>query len=164
MEIDNEDLFKKRHYTDEDRQLIISLLAEYSEKLLNACDRIGMYQNRVRIAALFFPFLAYMATLLTDFSKLSSDPLLRIIFFISLFFVVASTVNFLYEIRKTLELLERDAKRIALKLEKVIRVASQTQEHILDNFVNRIELDLRLADSESALDHYASMRRKKSLL
>ena len=53
-----------------------------------------------------------------------------------------------------------DAKTLSNRLEKVVRLASQIEEHNVTNLVSRIELDLRIADSESALAHYQSVQNK----
>ncbi len=79
-----------------------------------------------------------------------------------LFFVTIIGSVSIYDINKKLQLLKRDAKTLSIKLEKVIRVASQIQEHVLNNVVSRIELDLRLTDAESALECYTV--KNKSLL
>jgi hypothetical protein len=54
----------------------------------------------------------------------------------------------------SLRLLTLDADAVATRLEKVIRIASQTEDHFLVNPIHRVELDLRLADAESALRRY----------
>ena len=66
-------------------------------------------------------------------------------------------VNY-YQINQRLKLLRRDAKTFSIRLEKVVRLASQIEEHNVTNLVSRIELDLRIADAESALQHYESLQ------
>ena len=68
--------------------------------------------------------------------------------------------NVIYDIQQKLKLLDHDTKSLSVKLERVIRAASQAQEHAPDSFAGRIELDLRLADAESALQHYRIVEKK----
>jgi hypothetical protein len=81
-------------------------------------------------------------------------------------------------IRKKIKISEREAKKMSSRLEKVIRIASQIQDHFSTNrrrsaeiqalslisasikskpiplVISEVELDLRLADAESALEYY----------
>lgn len=154
-------------YSNEDRKLIISLLNEYSEKLLRVCDQIDKHEKRLRLFTLLvlglipLVLIAYFIT-----SRVSSlDPGtalslgITIVAPIPLFLFF---INAIYDNNKRVILLKRDAKTLSAKLEKLIRIVSQAQEHVLSNFVSRVELDLRLADAESALDHFVSLieRRK----
>ena len=70
----------------------------------------------------------------------------------------------IYDTKQKMRLLVQDGKILSAKLEKVIRAASQAQEHVLSNFLSRIELDLRLADAESAIQHYTVLMKTRKLL
>jgi uncharacterized membrane protein YobD (UPF0266 family) len=155
MDKNKEEPLKGEHYSDEDKKLIISLLGEYSEKLLIICDRIS---RRQRITQLLTTFFVSVLALIFSLATTITFPLitsLESFFFFSTCFLEIFLLEAFYENKRALLLLQRDAKRISLKLEKIIRIASQAQEHILNDFVSRIEMDLRLADAESALDHYS---------
>ncbi|MFM7577797.1 MAG: hypothetical protein ACKO5Q_12760, partial [Microcystaceae cyanobacterium] len=56
--------------------------------------------------------------------------------------------------RKKLQQFKNEARRISVRLEKVIRLGYQIQENLTSNLVKKLELDLRLADAESALEYY----------
>ncbi|MEM9539838.1 MAG: hypothetical protein AAGA60_10030, partial [Cyanobacteria bacterium P01_E01_bin.42] len=71
------------------------------------------------------------------------------------FLFTLATLYTIYNTKKNCQLLERNARTIYTKLEKVIRITSQIQDHSPpDRFVVRLELELRLADAESALEYY----------
>jgi len=63
--------------------------------------------------------------------------------------------------RKTkLKILEREAIIICIKLEKLIRVVSQAQEHVIRDIVSKTKIDLLLVDAESALKNYQATKKK----
>lgn len=68
---------------------------------------------------------------------------------------------YMYFGRQKLGLLKRNARIISTRLEKVIHVASQLQEHILIDFAARLELALRLSDAEWALQNYTNLINRK---
>lgn len=73
------------------------------------------------------------------------------------------SVNFIDEDLRKLQVLKRDANILSIKLEKVIHVVSQFQEHnSIRSLAVSLELDFRLADAESALQYYNVMEKKKS--
>ncbi|MFM8310121.1 MAG: hypothetical protein ACKN87_24655, partial [Microcystis aeruginosa] len=55
------------------------------------------------------------------------------------------------------------ASIISAKLEKVIRAASQAEEHttMAGGFFSDLEIDLRLSDAEYALQHYNNLVKKR---
>jgi hypothetical protein len=58
----------------------------------------------------------------------------------------------------------RDARVIAKRLKKVVQFVSQMQEHSVNRISIRIEMDLRLADAEIALEHYEALTQKDQQL
>ena len=147
---------KGETYSNEDRKLIISLLDEYAQKLMNICEKIDNYRETVErfFLLLIGVTILLTASLSTFFPSWQSSTLVLSLLFVFLMIVLGLTI---FKARQKIILLKRDAKTLAIKLEKVIRVTSQFQEHITTNFVTRIELDLRLADAESALQHYTGL-------
>jgi hypothetical protein len=117
---------KEEKLDAEDREILLSLLNEYSEKLLTTCREIQTIAERG-------PFLILFSIL----HRKREDINLR--------------------------LLTSDADAFASKLKKVIRIASQAEEHIIVNPIHRIELDLRLTDAESALRRYEIIVGEKKL-
>lgn len=141
-------------YNTEDQKLIISLLKDYSERLINISDQIVKLFNRFLLALtvvafLFSAFILFFA--LPENSLRDSYQLLGSFLFLTLILIV---LMFAINELQRLALLKREAKATSYKLGKIIRAASQIEEHAISNFVKRIELDLRLADAESALEHY----------
>jgi hypothetical protein len=61
------------------------------------------------------------------------------------------------KIVRSIYLLNRDARLIADKLEKVMRVTIEIQDKIEINLARKLELDLRIADAQSALEYYYSI-------
>ena len=141
-----------------DIDLLISLLGEYGEKLIKLCEKIDNNKQKYSLGEYFLPRLGGGIVLIT-WSIFSSGTyahfvILGILIF-SLFTIsVAVSVR---NTRKKIKLSEREAKKISSRLEKVIRIASQTQDNLSKtppNWIIRVELDLRLADAESALEYY----------
>ena len=159
-------------YSYEDRELIISLLNEYSHKLLRTCEQIEIKKQRLTLIILailgsgFSVILLLLSLLKESTSSLSlyfSIDYFKFAVIISLFsifflFVIATY----FENKRRLELFFRDAKILSLKLEKVIRFTSQVQEHVLINLAGKIELDLRLSDAESSLENYITLVRTET--
>jgi hypothetical protein len=149
-------------YSNEDQKLIVSLLDEYSKKLLNVCHQINKFGLRSVIGlslSLFMYLFLFTGEIFSLFlarsSRSSEDEFpLRLIIFLLLPGLLTA---FFKIIKRDMKLLVRDASVLSLKLEKVIRVASQVQEHSLSNFVSQLELDLRLTDAELALQHYTDL-------
>jgi hypothetical protein len=162
---------KEETYNSEDRKLLISLLNEYAEKLSILCVRIDIHNDNSRILLLaqiwlMFPiFIAlFVVTIHGIFGLrgyISDEAANSILTSSVVVLITLFLINEVFYNKKKLRLLERDGNTIAIKLEKVIRLASQIQEHALNNVVSRIELDLRLADAESALEHYYEAKQGK---
>lgn len=165
-------------YSNDDQKLIVSLLNEYSDKLLHVCHQID--KRRKKFLLFYFGGLIISGILLLIYSysmyeemyvgmhavstyKLAKTPytIIFILFFLFINGILLGRLDgIIYEISCNItqnRKLISDAKILAVRLEKVIRIASQVQEHILSNFVSRLELDLRLADAELALQHYTDL-------
>ena len=141
-----------------DIDLLISLLGEYGEKLIKLCEKIDNNKQKYSLGEYFLPRLGGGIALITwsvfSLRTYAHFVILGILIF-SLFTIsVAVSVR---NTRKKIKLSEREAKKISSRLEKVIRIASQTQDNLSKtppNWIIRVELDLRLADAESALEYY----------
>jgi hypothetical protein len=164
---------KEEIYNTEDRKLLISLLGEYSAKLLNVCEKVDIHQRReiiysTIIMGTLFPLAFLLIILITN----RLEDILKNIWFgagiatiivLFLFAVMFFSRSQFFHNKERLRLLKQDARAAAGKLEKVIRLASQIQEHVLNNIINEIELDLRLTDAELALQYYHEIKNKKML-
>ena len=162
---------KEELYNSEDKKILISLLGEYSSKLLGICEKIDIYQRRniVYVAVLIGALFPLMVLLVIFITNRLEDILKRIwlsatiaILFVSILFAGTffSQSEVLYNNGK-LKLLKQDARVTATKLEKVIRLASQLQDHVLNNIISELELDLRLTDAESTLQYYSNIKNKR---
>lgn len=148
---------------EEDRKLIISLLNEYSEKLLNICEQIDRQQRNLDflwLLSLLSLLLAFAGTMVGFYWLLST----KITTFIRIIPITSAVSQpFIIHIYfRKLELLQK-ASIISAKLEKVIRAASQAQEHttMAGGFFSDLEVDLRLSDAEYALQHYKNLVKKR---
>jgi hypothetical protein len=152
-------------YSDKDKETILSLLKEYSDKLLRICDLINrdrktLSTSLVLLVALYSGLMGFVF-LYKNPSKLdliNGNGMILLLLIVALVFISGIILS----TRQKSKLLMQDAKRISTRLEKVIRVASEMKDHVLENVVSRIELDLRLADAESALYHYTALTKNKS--
>ena len=139
-------------------KLLISLLNEYGDKLVKLCDKIQDNKKKFSLIQLFFPGLGGGIALITCtifyFQQNIYSAIIGIfIFILFTFYTAILTTN----IKRKIKTSEREAKKILLRLEKVIHIASQTQDYLspeIPTMMTRVELDLRLADAESALEYY----------
>lgn len=158
-------------YSNEDKKVIVSLLNEYSEKLLHICYQIDKQKKKLLLFLLYFGGLIISVILLLYSVLLGTfvlNPVLslgvwaesmsKLALILSILTPIALfIISTFYVIKRNIELLINDANILVIRLEKVVRIASQIQEHVLSNFVSQLELDLRLADAESALQHYTDL-------
>jgi hypothetical protein len=148
----------EQFYNSKDRKILISLLTEYSDKVLKICDRIEQGKHNISIIILTLMWLTVVGISSVIFSHLNAiNPNIKLLIFVLL---LATFHVIHYPINQRLKLLRRDAKTFSIRLEKIVRLASQIEEHNVTNLVSRIELDLRIADAESALAHYESVENK----
>jgi uncharacterized membrane protein YciS (DUF1049 family) len=157
-----------------DIDLLISLMGEYGEKLISLCEKIEDNKQKYSLGEFFLPRLGGSIALITwSIFSLQAYPyfvILGILIFAIFTIYVAVSAN---HIRKKIKISEREAKKMSSRLEKIIRIASQIQEHFSTNrrrsasitfeiadikfiplVISEVELDLRLADAESALEYY----------
>jgi hypothetical protein len=168
MTISEESLKKEQIDNSEDTKLLISLLDEYSIKLLDTCGRIDRQNKRNTLTIFCFIIASYTATTIAViFKNYGVEPIYNHLSFFGIIgavilisFVLIIIINDWLENMQKRNLLVQDANTISVKLEKVVRLASQTQEHILNNIMSRIELDLRLTDAECAIQYYQGRKRR----
>ncbi|MFN5514002.1 MAG: hypothetical protein ACK5CA_04425 [Cyanobacteriota bacterium] len=139
------------NFSTENRQVLISLLHEYGQNLFKLCEEISDFQARYNLLTIFSPLMGVILFLFinqifrTIFWQITSFVLL--IFWIFIIYCA-------WRDRKKLNRIKYQARRIRTRLEKVIRLGYQIQENMAFNVITKVELDLRLADAESALEYY----------
>jgi ABC-type transport system involved in multi-copper enzyme maturation permease subunit len=131
------------------------LLNEYGEKLIKLCEKIEDY--RIKYYLTSFLFLVFggcivLITWATSFFKENIYFAILGVLFFTLFIIY--TAIFVQNIKRRLKSLEKTAKQISFRLEKIIRVASQIHNQTDQLSILALESDLRLADAESALEYY----------
>jgi hypothetical protein len=170
-------------YSEEDQKLLISLLLEYSGKLVALCDEIEIYRaKKVRqllFVSLFIAGFCY-AIYLDQRSNIPEIVLFSV--WVTVLFVYSYVYWYMfkyapsgsgrhslfhrfslpiYPTYPTEERLIREAKLISKKLEKVIRIVSQIQDHSLRDIPSRIEMDFRLTDAELVLERSLTYAKQK---
>ncbi len=147
--------------SEEDRKLLVSLLNEYSGKLSIICDRIEVRNRRsLRIFSLFgFGFLLFVTICLWLYQQ--DYPILNLLLG-TVFGLFGGLLNIenLKSNHKQKESSVRDARVIAKRLEKVVRLVSQMHEQSASSVSIRLEMDLRLADAEIVLEHYEALTQR----
>lgn len=160
MAIDKEQ-YPRNSYNDGDGRIIASLLKEYAEKLLNICEQISKHQRNLTVLVLVFVFaiVAYMYF----YYFIDNAIVTRSSIIISIVF--CTFIIYIYLGIQKLFFLERNATIVSIRLEKVIRAASQAQEHTTmgRSFFSDLEVDLRLSDAELALQQYTNLVKKRKL-
>ena len=131
------------------------LLNEYGEKSIKLCDRIENYRVKYYLtSSLFLVFggcIALIAWATSFFKENIYFAILGVLIFT--LFIIYTAILF-QNIKRKLKSLERSAKKISLRLEKIIRIASQIHNQTDKLSILALESDLRLADAESALEYY----------
>lgn len=184
----SQDASQKFHqYNSDDRQLLVGILHEYSDKLVEASRLLAQQKLYKKEFNLFICFLLYFCgtfsylfwnyiIALIDATSLSSlsayfsmygidrkNLWFNILFtFISLFLLTtmfwrSKWFPFYQDNR-----LERDTKMIAVRLESAMRLTVEISDRVETNLARKLELDLRIDDASSALDYYYSVVNLKS--
>ncbi|MFM8295455.1 MAG: hypothetical protein ACKN9E_13035 [Microcystaceae cyanobacterium] len=135
----------------DDRLLLVSLLCEYGDKLFSLCEKISHFKAK---DDLFY----YLSVGISGVFSLLIYKLFYFTYFYIISFVLLLCWSYIaymaWQDRKKLQQFKNEARRISVRLEKVIRLGYQIQENLTSNLVKKLELDLRLADAESALEYY----------
>ncbi len=200
----NQDASQKFHqYDSGDRQLLVGLLHEYSDKLVESSRTVARIRGSQKreeqdkwLPLLFFSaFFSYgfsrlilyvLETYLKAnkdssrfFGGLYLDLMLNwfqvlfsstfVLFCLVLLFVLKSRFfDFFYfndhhRLRKIEnDLLERDARMIANRLESAMRLTVEIADRVETNLARKLELELRIDDASSALEYYYSVVNPKS--
>lgn len=184
-------------YESDDRQILVNLLHEYSDKLMLISQELEIKEQQAEDRSKFNEFMEiifkismYIAgsslviiclfTIVLFFASkyqmfISGNFNLAVITTMFLLFTIAILTSlFLLQLSRTnarilpkkivrnIYLLKRDARIIADKLEKVMHVTIEIQDRIEINLARKLELDLRIADAESALEYYYSIIEPRS--
>lgn len=153
----------------DDLRLVSSLLTEYSDKLESTSTKRLNLQRKLKLIQFFSPtiggflFLSfYLATwhsknILTAFN---GSFLLSLIAFFLMIYLIVYYWHFLEGLKRKIRESTKYGQRIALRLEKLVRLGSQLYEvkvnsipvEVPTQMFARIELDFCLADAEAALE------------
>lgn len=146
---------------EEDRQILLSLLQEYTEKLTDICSKIEdqiKFCRDFMMLCYFIGIVGILAIVATNFHPL-------ILFFVIAFsFVILGIFVFILVFinapQTKIKILKNNGINLAIKLKRLVRTTSQFQENIEKTYVRKIQLDLRLADAESALLYHQTVEDK----
>jgi hypothetical protein len=168
-------------YDSNDRQLLVDLLNEYSSKLIESAHelestrKIESKRSNIKnllvlsILSVTFVLLIQIFPLILSIKVESQFLWSHIILltvslacFVSIVGLVKNAIKTSEQTIKYIDLLKEDAESIADKLEKVMRVTIEIQDQLEINLARKLELDLRIADAQSALKYYYSVVDTKS--
>jgi hypothetical protein len=168
MQMMDNDTMAHKEALQTDHQLILSLLNEYSEKLTAINRQIEALSDefamkyfalgRNIILLVFIPYLAWYLFSTLSKNYISIDYLFVFYPLVALL-MTPLVYSYLITTRRLKRRLVADSRIIAAKLEKIIRVASQAQDHLDMDYGLRLEFDIRLAEAESAVSHFTYNRR-----
>ncbi|GEM_PF-6218352 len=163
MTVSNKLIEIKNTYNENDLEMVANLLAEYSQKLDSLYCELKKLQE-TNIDFLFFDeksknldliiiTLLFLSLLLSLSSSLK--PEILFIIFISYSFLVL-IVNWVKSKQKNniyyIQELTTELKFMCNKFERLVKLASQLQEHFLpEESIRSIQFDLRLLDAERVL-------------
>jgi hypothetical protein len=191
----NQDSSQRFHeYDSDDRQLLVGLLHEYSEKLIETSREVARKRGTtskkgeliILSSAIVFSYALSSLLLKTlvvfvkadeetgffrTAYKILSDSWSIIVFcstivllpFVLSYFIRANLFasfefsNYDRLLKTENDLLEKDARMIADRLESAMRLTVEIADQVETNLARKLELDLRLDDASSALDYYYSV-------
>jgi hypothetical protein len=169
----------------DDRQVLVNLLHEYADKLQDISEQLAKLN---KINKLYFIFtivislfgtslIMYDSFLKRWFARVTEGEiplyLLDATYKITIYFsgvVLIAMILYIfigrYFFANKITILDihthqRTARVIDGKLEKVMQVTIEIQDRIETNLARKLELDLRIADAQSALEYYYSIVEKK---
>lgn len=148
------DIMDKLTYTQgrTDREIIASLLNEYTTRLR---DKLIILRHRNRKdRAFFIAVLLCCIAALYLFSSLVEGWILAAL--------IGSIAGLLSSLISPFTLFHRpeDVRRLGVRLEKLIRFASQIEEYSSASSAEKILLDLRLLDAEDVFQEYQRLMGK----
>jgi hypothetical protein len=145
---------------------LISLLEEYSAKLIKKCDLVGRNRRILNFILIFstIVFFIGITVAVAHYSILppywsSSLLALWIAFWIGAIFFT----DFLFDLisasknKGVIDSSTHEAHSLAHRLEKLVGIASEFYEHIEKKEISKIELDLKISEAESVLNYYDSI-------
>jgi hypothetical protein len=184
---------KFHQYDSDDRQLLVGLLHEYSDKLVKVSREVARNRtNQKEVNTVLFFLLGFSGTFSYLFwnlfvaymrpkdssgnynyndhnslySRVWDNLFLTVLFTSILFFLIAGVPflknTFMSSKRAENDLLERDARMIANRLESAIKLTVEISDRVETNLARKLELDLRIDDAASALEYYYSVVDLKS--
>jgi hypothetical protein len=172
MQMMDNDTMAHKEGPQADHQLILSLLNEYSEKLtaINRqiealSDEFAMKYIALGSYIMLLVFVPYLAWYLVSTLSRTYISIRYLFVFYPLVALLMTPLIYSYLItaRRLKRRLVADSRIIAAKLEKIIRVASQAQDHLDMDYGLRLEFDIRLAEAESAVSHFTYNRRAEKI-
>jgi hypothetical protein len=146
--------------SEEDRKLLVSLLSEYAEKISSLCDKLESHRAMKTQHGLLFIIIFNLGVLFSFYLYSSYAAVMIMLFSLALAVVFSDILStrrwfaflpFISIDREDARFV-RDIKLLSKKLEKVVRIVSQIQEHLPKHISSRIEMDLRLTDAELVLE------------
>jgi hypothetical protein len=151
----------------QDADVIVTLLAEYSQKLRLSYEELYRIRQSRFVFASAFSILVIIGSMAIGISikfeiLKSNFDMIIVIGVSALTFVLLFYMAFVVQLNK-MGFMKREISVLASQLERLIRSASQFQEHGERNFGKRIELDLRLADAEGTLSLVSRVLRDREV-
>jgi ABC-type proline/glycine betaine transport system permease subunit len=146
--------YEEIQQNDKNRELLLSLLREYTEKLNFISSQIEQsvkFYQQYYFYICFWSLIIVITTIVLGYLKVSFNVWIFFVFWVSGMFVIVF-IAYIKRDKINTNQMVKQSKLLAIKLERLVRTISQFQEHVEKNYAQKIELDLRLADAESALD------------
>jgi hypothetical protein len=174
MSISQDPSQKFHQYDSDDRQLLVGLLHEYSDKLVEASRKIARSRanGKVKKTSMYLFIGFSLCSLLPLFSYVKNgyfnhDSLILIILFESMSILASLVILNSYRASNWISsfwlkevesaFLERDARMIANRLESAMKLTVEVADRVETNLARKLELDLRIDDASSALEYYYSV-------
>ncbi|MBX3361170.1 MAG: hypothetical protein KF912_06230 [Phycisphaeraceae bacterium] len=153
------------HRSREDILRLMQLLQEYTDKLLRACERRVLM--RLRLAQITAVMMAIIATVsIASAFVYSQWRSLDIVIY-----MIAGAFAVVFLIAVAIRISMAKSRRyesphgtaiLAATLRRLIKLASQVNEHSLIGIGDRLELELRLAEADAVLTTYVRVFSERS--
>ncbi len=152
--------------TPADLDRLMELLKEYTYKLREICEEIrsNRFRQMLTIALMGGGTLLVPICFIAIINSTKNMPSFEPLFIAASFIVIMPVCLMIYVYLNKWKMSRSvDTEQVAATVKRIIKLASQYQEHSKQNIGERFEFELRLAEAEGALEVYYKMTNQEKV-
>lgn len=140
----------------QEKEIIVSLLIEYSDKLSKISDEMQTTTDKYFL----YTFLSFLVCFFGAIMLSNYQFKMSYLWFFPVIGYILILGSFILTYLPRIRTLKRQGKYLYNRLRKLIDLTSSMEANVISNQAVKIELDLRLADAESAIENYQEIIKK----